>query len=392
MNNQKKRVLILIGDPHFNFEDEKSAVLSFLTLIAEAFTTAGCEVTVNNRILGQNSEKKASTPVVASKNKGLKAALKRWRWLYYSLAQWRTLKNQELLFDELKKGEKADLIVEYHIVGSTIGVELAKLWGASYSVIFDSPGTEQYLNFYGTRTAFWSRMKAAERMSFEYAECMLCYSPACKDYLQENFCIKASIGILPSRLFKDVFVRKKTETFNVGFIGSFLKWHKVQLLVEVFSEFHRKHNDSKLILLGYGQEWSKVKALVEEMQLQDAVVIPGFVSEEELREFKGQFTIGVMPGSNWYGSPLKLFEYAEMGIPFIAPVSKTVDSVFEDEKHCLYVKETNERDSLMIALTRFYEDNSLRDRLGNAARDWVNTEYGKEAYYSKMVNILMSNK
>ena len=100
----------------------------------------------------------------------IKGVVKSWPWLYQTIVISKYLKDQEKLFQSLAEGKKYDLIVEFHTTGSTIGARLAKKWGAKFSAIFDSPTDEQFLEMYGTKSAKWSDIVAAEKETMESAD------------------------------------------------------------------------------------------------------------------------------------------------------------------------------------------------------------------------------
>jgi glycosyltransferase involved in cell wall biosynthesis len=178
--------------------------------------------------------------------------------------------------------------------------------------------------------------------------------------------------------------------FVVGFIGSFLAWHKVGLLVKVFKKFHVKYPHARLQLIGYGMEWDNVKSLVERMGLNEVVEMPGFVSEAELLNCKTRFSVALMPGSNWYGSPLKLFEYAQSHIPFIAPTTQTVLSIFQENEHCLYIDPENEANSLLEKLTFSIENPLKMNEMANRAQSYVQENFESAVYGRKLVSVLMT--
>ena len=240
-----------------------------------------------------------------------------------------------------------------------------------------------------THSFFKHKIIKAEESSLQFADKIIAYSPACKEYLIKEYALKNDINILPSLLFKPIQpVKVESENFNIGFIGSFLSWHKVDLLVCVFKKFYQVYPNARLLLIGYGEEWNNVKLLVNELGIEDYVELPGFVTEEELTNYKSQFTVGVMAGSNWYGSPLKLFEYAFAGIPFIAPDSKTVLSIFEDKKHCLYVEGADEEATLFNALETYYLDAALREEHSLEVSKYVNNDYSLEIYRNSLFRFL----
>src|SRR5690606_3016661 len=95
-----------------------------------------------------------------------------------------------------------DLVVEFHTIGSTVGVDLARYWEVEFHVIFDSPVAEQFLEMYGTRSAYWKKIQRSEEISMKEASKIMCYSDACQRYLTDNYVIKAKITILPCVLQK----------------------------------------------------------------------------------------------------------------------------------------------------------------------------------------------
>lgn len=388
-----KRVLILIAIPDFDFKNPNSAVLGYLKEVKEAFIKNGDEADFG--YFENVSVAKENSPIIVySGLKGLiKRMVKQWKWLYQSLAMKIYFSKQKSLLKQLLEGKKYDEIVEFHTVGSIVGVELKRKWGANLSVIFDSPVAEQFLEMYGTRTIFWRKIKASERTTMQNADVVLAYSSACADYLIHKYRIPVPIAILPCVIHKEEIIeRAPSAIFSIGFIGSFLSWHKLELLVRVFAEFIKEYPDSKLYLVGYGVEWKKIKNLVDDLDLIDHVDLPGFVSEEELQEYKRMFTIGIMPGSNWYGSPLKLFEYAFAQIPFIAPSTPTVRSIFEKDVDCLFIDEQNEASSLMQKITFAYNNPQVMDQLGINAYNSVLTRFDVEAYNQQIINGLCIEK
>lgn len=388
MGDVKRKILLLIGIPNFNYWNQNSAVLSYLQDIRKVFESEGNSVYFANELIENQPQEQEvkDTPIL---KKGIssiaKSWLRKWPWFYQTLSFKRFFKNQNNLKLALLKMPAMDLVIEFHTVGSTIGLALAAKWDCEFNVIFDSPVGEQFVEMYHTRSAFWSKIESSEKNTIESANKILVYSPACKEYLQEKYEVKAKINILPCMIQKPTQQeRERTDQFNVGFIGSFLSWHKVNILVETFAKFNEIHPDSQLFLIGYGVEWDRINKKVESLDLKEAVKIPGFVSDDELEKYKARMTVAVMPGSNWYGSPLKLFEYAQAGIPFIAPESKTVSSIFQKDVHCLYVDSTNESESLLKALVLLEKDEEKRNQLATNAQRLMEAEY-HEVSYSKLI-------
>jgi glycosyltransferase involved in cell wall biosynthesis len=365
-----------------------SAVASFLKKVKSAFESEGHVVEFGSSTAHNSS----ASPRLNNSGgiKGLlKSILKKWAWLYQSIAYSGFFKRQDQLIELFRNKQPFDLVVEFHTVGSTLGKQLAEQWNAEFSVIFDSPVEEQFYEMHGTKTTHWKRILNSEKETLEAADAIMVYSPACEAHILTKYTIKGKVGVLPCVVSKtNVKNNPQPAIFNIGFIGSFLAWHKVEMLVRVFKDFHTTHNHARLQLIGYGMEWDKVKTLVNQLNLTEEVEMPGFVSEADLLNYKTQFSVALMPGSNWYGSPLKLFEYAQSNIPFIAPTTKTVVSIFQAEEHCLFIDPENEQESLLEMLNYSIENPAKMIEMANRAQDFVKENFEDAIYSKKLAEVL----
>lgn len=70
-----------------------------------------------------------------------------------------------------------------------------------------------------------------------------------------------------------------------------------------------------------------------------------------------------MAKSNWYGSPIKIFEYSILGKPIVAPITPAVMDVMANEIDGLLVKMN--KNEVAKALNRILEQPALGDQLGN---------------------------
>lgn len=383
-----KRILILVGIPHFNYYDEKSAVALFLKQVKTAledentlvdFPDASDEVLVPSKSVQNNSGV-------------VKNILKRWNWGYQTLSYEVYRRKQDVLLSKLLNKKPYDHVVEFHTVGSTIGKVLANKWKAKLSVIFDSPVHEQFVEMKKTKTLFWNHIKNSEREIMEAADRIMAYSPACKDYLMRRYKIKATMTTLPCVVSKQTVERTPPEdVFTILFIGSFLSWHKVDLLVKAFKEVLKSNEKARLQLIGFGEEWANIQEYVKFENLEEQIEMPGFVSENELNQYKAKANIAIMPGSNWYGSPLKLFEYAQSGIPFIAPQTPTVKSIFSEE-HCLFIDSSNELTSLIACVQSYAASEKLRIEKQTRATELYADRFASTRYHKQLKFALINEE
>jgi glycosyltransferase involved in cell wall biosynthesis len=288
------------------------------------------------------------------------------------------------------KGKKYQLVIEFYTIGSVLGQQLKNEWGAQLIIIYDSPVLEQFREMYHTRTIFDHRIEKAEKESIQTADCVVCYSSFVSSYIREKYGFDVSFYIMPCIVWKNVQSGKKEnqDEITIGFVGSFLSWHKVPMLLLAFENIAEEFENSRLVLVGYGEEWPLVNRLREKSIYRDRILLTGYVSEKQLEELKLTFTIAVMPGSNWYGSPLKLFEYAQSRIPMIAPSTPVVKDLFRDKETALLIAEKNELSSLVKNIKLLINDKVLAATISDNAFSLMNGVYSREQQMNNFINFV----
>lgn len=391
---ESRTILILLAIPNFDYDNQNSAVLNYLKVIKQAFEDSGDKVLFYCDLVSQIKKGPEDQKEPVLQQGGIKSNfkkfLRKWPYIYQSLAFRYFFKAQKEMIERIEVGQKIDLIIEFYTVGSNVGVQLSKKWNVPLHLIYDSPVDEQFLEMYKTKTIHWRKIIQSEKETLEFANRVVVYSKPCQQFIENKYKLKAEINVLPCVVFKEQIKRSNTldGDFIIGFIGSFLKWHKVEVLVSAFHKFHNIYPFAKLYLIGFGEEWEKIKSMVKILGLEDFVYQPGFVKEEELKKIKSELSVAVMPGSNWYGSPLKLFEYTQSEIPFIAPESPTISEIFLPNEHCLYIDKADSVNSLLDHLVFIKENPSEAQQMANCCYNYFNSIFGYKSYQDKIVRYL----
>lgn len=165
---------------------------------------------------------------------------------------------------------------------------------------------------------------------FPKATSVVAVSSFLGDHLVRDYGVRpASVLVLPNAADPAVFRPdlppqrdcggKPLDGRIIGFVGGFYPWHRPDLLLEGFLSVMDEFADAKLLLVGDGPEKRKLMDQVERAGVGHRVLFAGTVSHEDLPKWIAAFHIGVMPDSNEYGSPMKIFEYMSMGKPVVVP-------------------------------------------------------------------------
>ncbi|MBB3228576.1 glycosyltransferase involved in cell wall biosynthesis [Luteibacter sp. Sphag1AF] len=158
-----------------------------------------------------------------------------------------------------------------------------------------------------------------------------------------------------------------------GHIGVFAHWHGVDAFVEAIAARLAEVPELALVFVGDGVTLPAVRALVAERGLADRVILPGRVGHDEIASWIACMDYAVLPNSNHYGSPMKLFEFMGMGVPVVAPDYAPVAEVIRDaQTGWLFPHgETAACVERVLALALCVEE---RRRIGTAARDYIRRE------------------
>ncbi len=160
----------------------------------------------------------------------------------------------------------------------------------------------------------------------------------------------------------------------VGYVGSFLAYHRLGELVEAAAALRREAPALRWLLVGDGVERPAVEALIEQSGLQEVFWMPGRVEHPDVPRFVRAMDIAVLPGCASFNSPVKLFEYMAMGAAVVAPATPAIEEVIEHGRTGILFQ-PGCPDSFTEAVRRLAGDSDLRGRLGCRAREQVLKEH-----------------
>jgi glycosyltransferase involved in cell wall biosynthesis len=151
------------------------------------------------------------------------------------------------------------------------------------------------------------------------------------------------------------------ETIVIVFVGSFQTYHRVDLLLEAFSRV-TPNQTAHLLLVGDGKRAPEARDQTQRLGLSDHVTFCGRIPYEDVSRYVAAGNVTIMPATNSYGNPMKIYEYAAMGKAILAPNQETItEIVAHDESAYLFAPE--DVDSMAAALTAVIQDGALRQRL-----------------------------
>ncbi|WP_296705936.1 glycosyltransferase family 1 protein [Algoriphagus sp.] len=149
-------------------------------------------------------------------------------------------------------------------------------------------------------------------------------------------------------------------------IGTFDKRKNLPLLLEAFEQFLYKHNkEFKLVLAGgQGQsaqmnDFPLIQKLVSEKGLEEKVILPGYVSDAQIRSFYENAFAYVFPSEN-EGFGIPILEAMGLGLPVIHSDQPALVEVGGNSGLVFKTGDLNDLVEKMVLLSR---DKVLRDDL-----------------------------
>lgn len=359
---------ILYYSPHPNLS--MGASTGYATHIREmiaAFEALGH--TVHPVIRGGNA---ATVPGTISTATSAKSVLKKIMPRYC----WRSLKEYALMrFDrhsatELEKevdAFKPDLIYERSAYLCNSGSLIAAKKNIPHFVEVNAPFEEEVRDFEKAGSVFDGKGKKRLKEVLQKSKQLVVVSSALRDYYSSRYEIPADKilitpnAINPDQLFSNEELLKKLQTKYrkehtriIGFVGSVFPYHGVDLLVQAFAQIYTGNKNALLLIVGDGYLIPELQEMAKQLGCADAVVFIGSVPHKEVFTYIQLMDIAVMARSNWYGSPVKIFEYGAMRKPIIAPDTIPVRDVMKDGQDGLLIRpELNE---LKSALEKMMND------------------------------------
>lgn len=161
----------------------------------------------------------------------------------------------------------------------------------------------------------------------------------------------------------------KNQLANQGYflhIGTFDKRKNLPLLVKAFADFLGQTNSDKKLVLAGGPGESKqmndlptVENLVKELELEDKVILPGYITDGEIKAlYKGAFGY-VFPSEN-EGFGIPILEAFGFGIPII---HSDQEALLEVAGGAALAFETGNQADLTEKLILLDRENELREQL-----------------------------
>ncbi len=225
-----------------------------------------------------------------------------------------------------------------------------------------------------------------DRVVFSKAALIVVVSPHLRRRIISSGIPEQRVLVLPNAIHPEEFVPDlppdkvrrslglKPSDLVIAFVGWFVPWHRLDWTMECFASMTSDHPKARLVLFGDGDLKDQLVSKARQLGIQEKVLFPGPIDHEQIPNHLNAADVCLIPHSNAFRSPIKLFEYMALGKAIVAPATEPISAVVSDEQEALLFP-MGSKDGFMKALDRLLSSESLRAELGGRARSHVLTHH-----------------
>ena len=296
------------------------------------------------------------------------------------------------------RGTALDGVYQRHSNNNFSGVALSLLLNTPFFLEYNSSPTWITKNWMKQKSALLASL--CERLNLRGAYRVAVVSDVLKRYLGSQGLDGQAVivnpnGVDPKRFGPHVgasAIRAQlpADKYLVGFIGVFGQWHGVLTLMRSVKHVFAACPNAHFVIIGDGALKRQMLEILESDDMVDQVTFVGLIDHDAAPAYLNACDVLVSPheemadGSEFFGSPTKIFEYMATGKGIVASNVGQLGELLSNEHDALLVQQRNEVE-LGEAIVRLLRDSCLRERLGAAARRKVESAYTWEENFRRVI-------
>jgi glycosyltransferase involved in cell wall biosynthesis len=185
--------------------------------------------------------------------------------------------------------------------------------------------------------------------------------------------------------FKDMNNIPK-DKYMFGYIGRLINEKGIDLLIESFNIFHKKHPDSILVVVGTGEEKQKLMNLANKYNLATVIYFMGY--RKDVYNFLNIFDSFILP-SKREGLPLTILEAMAMKKIVISTKVGGISELIRNNYNGILIEDRNP-DNLFEAMKYVYENRDEVCEIQENAHKHLFSNYSIEGYINNLQEVYKS--
>jgi len=159
----------------------------------------------------------------------------------------------------------------------------------------------------------------------------------------------------------------------LGYVGAFVHWHGIDWFVDMIVDQLKTQPSLVLLLVGDGVCFESIKKRTQEAGVDSQIILPGRVEHVQIPTYLSAMDFGILPDSNDYGSPMKLFEFMAMEKGMIAPDFSPISEVVKHNETS-WLFPANDRQACIDLTLSLVDKLEQQKQVGLNARSYIEKE------------------
>jgi glycosyltransferase involved in cell wall biosynthesis len=295
---------------------------------------------------------------------------------------------------------EVDAVYERHGMLTLAGMRAAAMSGVPHLLEVNAP-IEERRDHYGF--PLYRLARRVQRLQFELADQIVCVSSTLQSYLVERGADRERVHVIPNAVAADRLARSAGERRSTrlqlgigdddlvfGFVGRFAYWRGMLPMIDALGEALRRTPNAHAVLIGDGQMMAEVRRAVEQSDMGGRMHLTGSVGWQDVGRYLAALDVGILASSNWYSSPLKIFEYGAAGLCVVAPRFPPIEEIMEHDVDAVLVP-PDDVAALARALVELATDDARRRRLADSLRRRVREHHTWSSVAGRIIRVIESS-
>jgi glycosyltransferase involved in cell wall biosynthesis len=280
----------------------------------------------------------------------------------------------------MKKRSLTHLHVHFATPAATVALFLARIAPVTFSITVHGPD-----EFYDVPGYYLAQKVAAASfvvcISF-FAESQLMKITPSKEWSKFDI---SRLGVDCTHFLPRASVAQ-SGTFEVLCVGRLVSTKGQRILIQAIGQLIQSESRAlKLRLVGDGPDRADLELLVRVLRLEEHIRFEGSVNQDRIQQFYGTSDVFAL-ASFAEGIPVVLMEAMAMEIPCIATCINGIPELIRDGVDGLLVAPADV-EGMAAGIARLMDDPALRQTLGKAGRQRVQTAYNAEGSADRLASI-----
>ncbi len=290
-------------------------------------------------------------------------------------------KKLEKLYNEFQP----DILYERYTSLHSAGLKTSLDKGVPIIVEMHSPWEEKGLYFSYDSLPKYSKKIYGKIL--KESDAVIVVSTPMKEYVSKWGADADKVHVIPNAVGQEMMVDIAPEEIGyirnryglvgkkvIGFVGSMAPYHGIDRLLDSAGSICKDEKGVVFMLVGaFSKEETKAALLtrIREQGLEHQFVFTGPVEVSAVARYIDSMDICILPSvTNWYGSPIKLFEYGARGKPVVAARLRPIEEIVADGEEGLLFDES-QPDSMAAALLFALRNPEAMRQMGSRLREKI---------------------